>query len=172
MELAKIKTIKQTPLNGNKLRLILIFCFLIPNLAFEAETAESVLNILRNGLLSWTPLIKTACLWVFFTLVVIDLVWTFGLKALSGFEFGEFLATLIKKIIYIGIFIFLFNVDYWLQIIFNSFSQLATNVNNGLDIYPSNIIQNAFKIVMIILKFMSVTSPGESFLKLFLELLF
>ncbi|WP_057098769.1 P-type conjugative transfer protein TrbL [Campylobacter jejuni] len=165
MELAKIKTIKQTPLNGNKLRLILIFCFLIPNLAFGAETAEGVLNILRNGLLSWTPLIKTACLWVFFTLVVIDLVWTFGLKALSGFEFGEFLATLIKKIIYIGIFIFLFNVDYWLQIIFNSFSQLATNVNNGLDIYPSNIIQNAFKIVMIILKSMSVTSPGESFFK-------
>ncbi|EAJ3304719.1 P-type conjugative transfer protein TrbL [Campylobacter jejuni] len=165
MELAKIKTIKQTPLNGNKLRLILIFCFLIPNLAFGAETAEGVLNILRNGLLSWTTLIKTACLWVFFTLVVIDLVWTFGLKALSGFEFGEFLATLIKKIIYIGIFIFLFNVDYWLQIIFNSFSQLATNVNNGLDIYPSNIIQNAFKIVMIILKSMSVTSPGESFFK-------
>ncbi|KQI40472.1 conjugal transfer protein TrbL [Campylobacter jejuni CVM 41922] len=163
--MAKIKTIKQTPLNGNKLRLILIFCFLIPNLAFGAETAEGVLNILRNGLLSWTPLIKTACLWVFFTLVVIDLVWTFGLKALSGFEFGEFLATLIKKIIYIGIFIFLFNVDYWLQIIFNSFSQLATNVNNGLDIYPSNIIQNAFKIVMIILKSMSVTSPGESFFK-------
>ncbi|PVX10354.1 P-type conjugative transfer protein TrbL, partial [Campylobacter jejuni] len=33
------------------------------------------------------------------------------------------------------------------------------------DIYPSNIIQNAFKIVMIILKSMSVTSPGESFFK-------
>ncbi|EDP3536843.1 P-type conjugative transfer protein TrbL, partial [Campylobacter jejuni] len=81
-----------TPLNGNKLRLVLIFCFLTPNLAFGVENSDEVLSLIKNGILSWTPLIKTACLWVFFTLVVIDLVWTFGLKALSGFEFGEFLA--------------------------------------------------------------------------------
>ncbi len=159
-----MKITTKTLLNGNKLAIIFLI-FLAPNLAFGVESAEGVLSIIRNGLLSWTPLIKTACLWVFWTLVIIDLVWTFGLKALSGFEFGEFLATLIKKIMYVGIFLFLFNIDQWLQIIFNSFSQLATNVNGGLEISPSNIIQNAFKIVMIILSSMSVTSPGESFFK-------
>ncbi|ECO2748388.1 TPA: P-type conjugative transfer protein TrbL [Campylobacter jejuni] len=154
-----------TPLNGNKLRLVLIFCFLTPNLAFGVENSDEVLSLIKNGILSWTPLIKTACLWVFFTLVVIDLVWTFGLKALSGFEFGEFLATLIKKIIYIGIFIFLFNVDYWLQIIFNSFSQLATNVNNGTSVTPQNIIEQALNIVGKIVHSMDFWSPGDSFLK-------
>ncbi|MFV0948472.1 type IV secretion system protein, partial [Campylobacter jejuni] len=94
--------------------------------------------------------VKTACLWVFFTLVVIDLVWTFGLKALSGFEFGEFIATLIRKVIYIGIMILLFNVDYWLQIIFNSFSQLATNINNGIHVTPSNIITSGVEILLAI----------------------
>ncbi|EAJ5683697.1 P-type conjugative transfer protein TrbL [Campylobacter lari] len=154
-----------TRLNGDKSRLILFFCFLIPNLAFGLENSNEVLSLLQNGLNAWIPQIKTACLWVFWTLVVIDLVWTFSLKALSGFEIGDFLATLITKIVYIGIFMLLFNIDYWLQAIFNSFSQLATNVNHGVNVKPDTILENAFKIVMIILNSMSVMSPGESFFK-------
>ncbi len=150
-------------MNGSKLALVLFLCFLIPNLAFGAESPEGALTLIKNGLLSWTPLIKTACLWVFWTLVAIDLIWTFGLKALSGFEFGEFLTTLIKKIIYIGIFLFLFNTDQWLQIIFNSFSQLATNVNNGIDVKPNNIISTAIDIVITILQSASIFSPVQSF---------
>lgn len=150
-------------LNGSKLALVLFLCFLIPNLAFGAESPEGALTLIKNGLLSWTPLIKTACLWVFWTLVAIDLIWTFGLKALSGFEFGEFLTTLIKKIIYIGIFLFLFNTDQWLQIIFNSFSQLATNVNNGIDVKPNNIISTAIDVVITILQSASIFSPVQSF---------
>ncbi|ECQ5445847.1 TPA: P-type conjugative transfer protein TrbL [Campylobacter coli] len=150
-------------MNGSKLALVLFLCFLIPNLAFGAESPEGALTLIKNGLLSWTPLIKTACLWVFWTLVAIDLVWTFGLKALSGFEFGEFLTTLIKKIIYIGIFLFLFNTDQWLQIIFNSFSQLATNVNNGIDVKPNNIISTAIDVVITILQSASIFSPVQSF---------
>ncbi|EOH4233074.1 P-type conjugative transfer protein TrbL [Campylobacter coli] len=150
-------------MNGSKLALVLFLCFLIPNLAFGAESPEEALTLIKNGLLSWTPLIKTACLWVFWTLVAIDLIWTFGLKALSGFEFGEFLTTLIKKIIYIGIFLFLFNTDQWLQIIFNSFSQLATNVNNGIDVKPNNIISTAIDVVITILQSASIFSPVQSF---------
>ncbi|EAK8368409.1 P-type conjugative transfer protein TrbL [Campylobacter coli] len=150
-------------MNGSKLALVLFLCFLIPNLAFGAESPEGALTLIKNGLLSWTPLIKTACLWVFWTLVAIDLIWTFGLKALSGFEFGEFLTTLIKKIIYIGIFLFLFNTDQWLQIIFNSFSQLATNVNNGIDVKPNNIISTAIDVVITILQSASIFSPVQSF---------
>lgn len=150
-------------MNGSKLALVLFLCFLIPNLAFGAESPEGALTLIKNGLLSWTPLIKTACLWVFWTLVAIDLIWTFGLKALSGFEFGEFLTTLIKKIIYIGIFLFLFNTDQWLQIIFNSFSQLATNVNNGIDVKPNNIISTAIDVVITILQSASIFSPVQGF---------
>ncbi|EFT0393049.1 P-type conjugative transfer protein TrbL [Campylobacter coli] len=154
----------QTLLNGNKLAIIFLI-FLVPNLAFGAENADGILSLIRNGILSWTPLIKTACLWVFWTLVVIDLVWTFGLKALSGFEFGDFIATLIKKIMYIGIFLFLFNIDQWLQIIFNSFSQLATSVNNGISITPQNIIEQALNLVGKIIQSMDFWSPGDSILK-------
>ncbi|EDO6626007.1 P-type conjugative transfer protein TrbL [Campylobacter coli] len=154
----------QTLLSGNKLAIIFLI-FLVPNLAFGAENADGILDLLQNGLESWIPLIKTACLWVFWTLVVIDLVWTFGLKALSGFEFGDFIATLIKKIMYIGIFLFLFNIDQWLQIIFNSFSQLATSVNNGISITPQNIIEQALNLVGKIIQSMDFWSPGDSILK-------
>ncbi|EOJ0499152.1 P-type conjugative transfer protein TrbL [Campylobacter coli] len=154
----------QTLLSGNKLAIIFLI-FLVPNLAFGAENADGILSLIGNGILSWTPLIKTACLWVFWTLVVIDLVWTFGLKALSGFEFGDFIATLIKKIMYIGIFLFLFNIDQWLQIIFNSFSQLATSVNNGISITPQNIIERALNLVGKIIQSIDFWSPGDSILK-------
>lgn len=128
---------------------LIVFIFiLLPNLAFGLENSNGVLELLQNGLESWIPLIKTACLWVFWTLVVIDLVWTFSLKALSGFEFGEFVATLIKKVMYIGIFLLLFNTDQWLQIIFDSFSQLATGVSNGIKITPSNIVTSGVEILL------------------------
>ncbi|HEF9966583.1 TPA: type IV secretion system protein, partial [Campylobacter coli] len=90
---------------------------------------------------------------------------TFGLKALSGFEFGDFIATLIKKVMYIGIFLLLFNIDQWLQIIFNSFSQLATSVNNGTAVSPNNIIIQALSIVRKIIQSMDFWSPGDSILK-------
>ncbi|EAL6102338.1 P-type conjugative transfer protein TrbL [Campylobacter coli] len=154
----------QTLLSGNKLAIIFLI-FLIPNLAFGAENADGILSLIRNGILSWTPLIKTACLYVFWTLVAIDLVWTFGIQALRGFEIGEFLATLIKKVMYIGIFLFLFNTDQWLQIIFNSFSQLATGVSNGISITPQNIIEQALNLVGKIIQSMDFWSPGDSILK-------
>ncbi len=124
--------------------LILLLIFSSPALAVENSTG--ILRIVNTGLSSWIPTIKTACLWVFFALAVIDWVWTFGIMALRGFELGEFLATLIKKIMYIGIFIFLFNVDSWLNIMMSSFTQLATNVS-GQTISPNNIISSAVDIL-------------------------
>ncbi|ELM1299309.1 type IV secretion system protein, partial [Campylobacter coli] len=56
-------------------------------------------------------------------------------------------------------------VDYWLQIIFNSFSQLATSVNNGTAVSPNNIIIQALSIVRKIIQSMDFWSPGDSILK-------
>lgn len=148
----------------NILKILLFFSFLSTPL-FAIENSDSSLYLLKNGLQSWIPTVKSACLWVFFTLTIINLVWTFGLMALSGFEFNEFLATLIKKIMYIGVFIFLFNVDFWLTILFQSFSQLAANVS-GISITPSNIITEAFKIVLTILNSLTITEIAISLFKI------
>ncbi|VYS93587.1 Uncharacterised protein [Campylobacter ureolyticus] len=124
---------------------VIILLVLFTTFSFGAENSDDIFYFLQIGLKSWVPTIKSACLWVFWVLVVIDITWTFGKMALSGFEIGELLATLIKKIITIGIFLFLFNVDYWLKILFDSFSQLATNVSS-INVTPNTIIANAFDI--------------------------
>lgn len=138
-----------TPLQKNKLPLLLILLF-IATPAFAAESGSEVLGLLSTGFKGWIPTIKQACMYIFFSLVIIDLTWTFGLKALSGFEIGEFMVTIVKKIMIIGIFIFLFNADYWLQILFNSFIQLASNVGS-ISITPDNAIEKALDIVTIII---------------------
>ncbi|WP_233445184.1 P-type conjugative transfer protein TrbL [Campylobacter fetus] len=158
----------QKHLNFKKLILILLLC-LAPNLAFGVETSEGILALLHNGLKGWIPTIKSACLYVFWILVAIDLVWTFGVQALRGFEIGEFLATLIKKVVFIGVIIFLFQVDWWLKILFDSFSQLATNVSS-INVTPNTIITNAFDIVMIILNSVNLNIP-KSLFKIFAGLI-
>lgn len=50
-ELEKMKITTKTLLNGNKLAIIFLI-FLAPNLAFGVESAEGVLSIIHNGLLS------------------------------------------------------------------------------------------------------------------------
>lgn len=108
---------------------------------------------------NWIPIVKTACLYVFFALATVNIIWTFGMMALRGFELSEFLAELVKKIMYIGIFVFLFNVDYWLNTLLNSFIQLASNVSGGNTITPNNIISSAFKIVKTILSSLDFDIP-------------
>lgn len=143
----------------------LLFCLLFSTPLLATESSESVLALISGGLKSWIPTVKSACLWIFFILTIINWVWSFGLMALSGFEFNEFLATLIKKIMYVGIFIFLFNADYWLNILFSGFSQLATNVSGGTSVTPNNIISSAFIAVKGIFDSLEISEFGASLIK-------
>jgi type IV secretion system protein TrbL len=130
----------------------LLFFFLLSTPLFAAvDGGDSILLLVNSGIQSWIPSVKKASLWVFLILTLVNWVWSFGLMALSGFELNEFIATLIKKIMYVGVFLFLFNVDYWLNILMNGFSQLSTNVSGGVTVTPNNIITSAFVAVKNIL---------------------
>jgi len=62
----------------------LLFLFLFSSPLFAIESSTSVLKIIDSGLQSWIPTVKSACLWVFTALTLINWVWSFGLMALSG----------------------------------------------------------------------------------------
>jgi hypothetical protein len=144
---------------------------LIPAACFGVENSDGILSLIRSGILSWQPTIKTACMWIFAALVVIDLTWTFGKMALTGFEFGEFVFTLIKKIIFIGIIIFLFDVEKWTKWLFEGFVALSGKVNqNSVPITPNTVLSQAISIVMIIINSIDLNIP-ESFLKIISALL-
>ncbi|OCS25272.1 conjugal transfer protein TrbL [Campylobacter fetus subsp. venerealis CCUG 33872] len=144
----KMQLLVKERYKGSKLFIVFIF-LLAPNFIFAIENSDGILNLLSNNLKTWIPTVKSACLYVFWALVTIDFVWTFGIQALRGFEIGEFLATLVKKVIFIGVMLFLFNVDYWLKLLFDSFSQLATNAT-GTSILPGSIITSGVEIILAI----------------------
>ncbi|WP_235600261.1 type IV secretion system protein, partial [Campylobacter fetus] len=131
---------------GSKL-FILFILLLAPNYIFAIENSDGILTLLNTNLKTWIPAVKSACLYVFLILVVIDLTWTFGIQALRGFEIGEFLATLIKKVVFISVIILLFQVDWWLKILLDSFSQLATNAT-GTAVLPGTIITSGAEIIL------------------------
>ncbi|WP_238390065.1 type IV secretion system protein [Campylobacter fetus] len=166
----QIKLGRQHSNNKIKILFVFIILFALHSEALAIDNSQSILNTLQIGLKGWIPTIKSACFYVFWILVAIDLTWTFGLQALRGFEIGEFLATLIKKVVFISVIILLFQVDWWLKILFDSFSQLATNVSSGTRIGPDNIISSAFKIVSSILKTLDF-DIGLNLLKIFVGLI-
>ncbi|MBK3499246.1 P-type conjugative transfer protein TrbL [Campylobacter fetus subsp. venerealis] len=148
VQMLKMQLLVKERYKGSKLFIVFIF-LLAPNFIFAIENSDGILNLLSNNLKTWIPTVKSACLYVFWALVTIDFVWTFGIQALRGFEIGEFLATLVKKVIFIGVMLFLFNVDYWLKLLFDSFSQLATNAT-GTSILPGSIITSGVEIILAI----------------------
>lgn len=157
----------------NKHIILILFFLLIPNIVLGADNAlgsDEVLLKLQSGISSWLPTIKRVCLYVFYSLAIMDIVWTFGEKALKGFELGDFLAAIIKKIIYIGIFLFLFNTDLWIKTLYTGFHQLALNVTY-INITPSTILDKALSIVGAIIKSMSVMSIGDSLFKIIIGII-
>lgn len=160
----KMQLLVKERYKGSKLFIVFIF-LLAPNFIFAIENSDGILNLLSNNLKTWIPTVKSACLYVFWALVTIDLVWTFGVQALRGFEIGEFLATLIKKVVFIGVIIFLFQVDWWLKILFDSFSQLATDAT-GTSILPGSIITSGSEIILAIWKSAGINIAKTLFLLL------
>jgi len=149
--------------------LTLLFIFTTP--AFAVSDSGGILSQLGSGISSWVPAVKNATWWVFWTLVLIDWVWTFGKMALSGFEIGEFLATLIKKVIVVGIIVFLFDVDIWLfDYIQNSFSILSHQASGHI-VTPDNVITGAIDIFTTIWEGISVFSPFKNLVVLLVGVL-
>src|SRR5690554_1498807 len=66
---------------------------------------------------SWQHVIIGAASWLFWPLVVISMVWTFGMMALRKADIGEFFAELVRFIIFTGFF-------WW----------LLTNATTGMNI--------------------------------------
>lgn len=124
----------------------------------------NIFTAFQNTLAGWTPTIKNICMWVFGALALIDLVWTFGMMALKGFEFGEFLSTLIKKIMMIGIFLWLFQMDFFIKIIINSFTKTANLVIKSQVITPESVVDIALNIGETMIDHAGITATGLTFL--------
>ena len=138
----------------------------------EAEAADkhedvfnNVLTAYQNAASEWAEKITTAASWLFWSLVTISMVWTFGMMALRKADLGEFFAELVRFTIFTGFFWWLLdNAPDIATVIYDSLQTLAGQAGNMVgEVRPSGIVDNGFKIFFESLGNVSGWSPIDSF---------
>lgn len=129
---------------------LLLFLF-IPILAFGAintnNNSQLILQTFIDASNSWQNAIIPTAKKLFWGFVLIDVVITFGFLAVKQAEIMEIFGELLRKILWIGFFLFLFQTADLLSKIPESFSQIANNAA-GKDIMPDTILESAMSMVL------------------------
>lgn len=144
--------------------------------AFAEIDKGGVLNEVSDRFLTessnWATTITDHASWLFWTLVVISMVWTFGMMALRKADIGEFFAEFTRFTITTGFFWWLLiNGPGFAMDIINSLRNIAAE-SSGLPrgLNPSTPIDIAFDIIAKAASSYSITSPMDN-LSIFLTTL-
>ncbi|MCU7927509.1 MAG: P-type conjugative transfer protein TrbL [Candidatus Thiodiazotropha sp. (ex Dulcina madagascariensis)] len=150
---------------------ILILLSLLLGMAVEAQAAIDNSDLLDNVLArysaaasGWAAYITGRATWLFWVLVLISMVMTFGMMALQKADIGEFFAEFVRFTLFTGFF-------WWLLIngpnfstdIMDSLRQIggiATGFGSGLT--PSSIVDVGFAIFDKVIANTTLMSPGMS----------
>src|ERR1700756_3913698 len=128
---------------------------LLPFFCVEAHAAIDNAGVLDNVLArysaaagSWATYITSRASWLFWTLTVISMVWTFGMMALSKADIGEFFAEFVRFTVFTGFFWWLLtNGPTFATAIMDSLRSIAGNANGlGPSLSPSGIVDIGFDI--------------------------
>jgi type IV secretion system protein VirB6/type IV secretion system protein TrbL len=142
--------------------------WLLSQSAAAAIDRGGVLNEVSDRFLAessgWAGVITQYASWLFWTLVVISMVWTFGMMALRKADIGEFFAELVRFTIFTGFFWWLLlNGPGFAMDIINSLRTIAAEASGmSRSLNPSTPIDIAFDIVAKAAKSYSITSPIDN----------
>lgn len=101
--------------------------------------------------------------WLFWTLVVISMVWTFGMMALRKADIGEFFAELVRFIIFTGFFWWLLvNGPAFANSIIQSLARIGEQAAGVSSVTPSGIVDVGFMIWKQAINNLSAWSPVDS----------
>ncbi|MDD5367274.1 MAG: P-type conjugative transfer protein TrbL [Gallionellaceae bacterium] len=125
---------------------------------------DDVLNRYNAAASGWAGVITNAASWLFWLLVTISMVWTFGMMALRKADIGEFFAELVRFTIFTGFFWWLLtNGPNFASTIYASLRQIAGNATGlGQALSPSGIVDIGFAIFYKVMDQSSVWSPVDS----------
>lgn len=135
--------------------LLKIIAIAVLSMSFYAHSAidnagvlDTVLQRYSSAASGWASVITNAATWLFWTLVLISMVWTFGLMALRKADIAEFFAEFIRFTIFTGFFWWLLlNGPDFANDIIQSLRQLAGNAAGlGSSLTPSGIVDIGFAI--------------------------
>lgn len=150
---------------------VLLIFLCLAFFALDAHAAIDNAGVMDNALdryaaaaAGWADVITNAATWLFWTLVLISMVWTFGMMALRRADIAEFFAELVRFTIFTGFFWWLLiNGPYFASSIYRSLRQLAgtaTGLGHGLS--PSGIVDIGFEIFDKVLDQSSLWTPVDS----------
>ena len=135
-----------------------------PSRMDSANLFDSIVKLFHNTAHTWGHVILNYASWLFWSLALISMTWTFGFMMLRQADFSEFFAELIRFIVTLGFF-------YWIMLngpliatsIIDSLRQLAAQAS-GLEytISPSDIVDVGFDIVSRTVDSSSIWSPGAT----------
>lgn len=131
----------------------------------SAGVFDSALDRYSTAASSWAGVITAAASWLFWTLVAISMVWTFGMMAMRKADIGEFFAELVRFTIFTGFFWWLLtNGPKFASSIYASLRQVAGNATGlGNALSPSGIVDIGFAIFDKVLDQSTVWAPVDSF---------
>jgi len=131
----------------------------------NAGILDNVLARYQAAASTWGTVITTKASVIFWSLVVISMVFTFGMMALRKADVGEFFAEFISFTISTGFFWWvLTNGPAYATDIMQSLRQLAATASgNPATFTPSSIVDIGFDIFFKVLDQSSVWSPVDSF---------
>jgi type IV secretion system protein TrbL len=130
----------------------------------NAGILDNVLARYSSAASAWATMVSARASWLFWTLALISMIWTFGMMAMRKADLGEFFAEFVRFTIFTGFFWWLLvNGPTFAVSIINSLRQLgaeATGLGSGLA--PSGVVDIGFDIFFKVLDQSSVWSPVDS----------
>ena len=114
---------------------------------------------------AWQTVVMNAAMFLFWTLGMISLVFTFGFMALRKADIGEFFAELIRFILFFGFYLWLLrNGPVFANSIIQSLARIGEQASGVASVTPSGIVDIGFMILKQALGNSSVWSPVDSFI--------
>lgn len=125
---------------------------------------DEVLRRYQTVASTWSGIITTRASWLFWFLVLMSMVWTFGMMALRKADLGEFFAEFVRFTIFTGFFFWLLtNGPRFATDIIASLRQIAGEATGlGASLTPSGIVDVGFRIFDQIVDRSDVLRPVDS----------
>jgi type IV secretion system protein TrbL len=139
----------------------------------NAGILDNVLNRYSAVASSWGTVITAHASWLFWTLVLISMVWTFGMMAMRKADIGEFFAEFARFTIFTGFFWWLLiNGPNFANSIMLSLRQIGAAAAGGTaGLTPSGIVDIGFDIFFKVVDQSSVMAPVDSAIGLLMSLI-
>lgn len=138
----------------------------------SAGVLDNILDRYSYAASTWAAVVTSAASWLFWTLALISMVWTFGMMALRKADIGDFFAEFVRFTVTTGLFWWaLVNGPAFATSIYDSLRQVAgeaTGLGRGLS--PSGIVDVGFAIYDRVLDQSSLWSPVDSAIGLVIAL--